>query len=103
TSILRGDFGGIVPTIESQQELAFSALQEYYQREADRLPLTLSVFSNPKFVELQGKNVNPLTVQQLLNQSGIKQIEKTLINDVIDAHYQGQKRISYDELEATVR
>jgi len=77
--------------------------QEYFTREADRLPLTLAVFSRPEFVKLQGKQVNPITVLNSLNQTGIKQIEKDLIKKVIEENYQGQKKISYDELEATVR
>lgn len=77
--------------------------QEYFTRNADRLPLTLSVFSRPEFVKMQGTNVNPITVLNSLNQSGIKQVEKDLIRKVIEDNYQGQKKISYDELEATVR
>lgn len=79
------------------------AAQNYFVRQADRLPLTLAVFNTSSFIELQGKQVNPVTVQQLLNQTGIKQVEKDLINRVIEENYAGQKRISYDELEATVR
>jgi hypothetical protein len=77
--------------------------QEYFTRNADRLPLTLAVFQRPEFVAMQGKMVNPITVLNSLNQSGIKQIEKDLIKGVIEQNYQGQKKISYDELEATVR
>ncbi len=85
------------------EEIVGNKAQEYFTRSADRLPLTLQVFSRPEFVKLQGKQVNPVTVITSLNQSGIKQIEKDLIKQVIEANYQGQKKISYDELEATVR
>lgn len=77
--------------------------QQYFTRNADRLPLTLVVFSRPEFVKLQGKQVNPITVLNSLNQSGIKQIEKDLIKQVIEDNYKGQAKINYDELEATVR
>ena len=80
-----------------------SATQEYFTREADRLPLTLAVFSRPEFVKLQGTDVNPLTILNSLNQTGIKQIEKEIIKSIIEANYSGQKKINYDELEATVR
>jgi len=72
-------------------------------RVADQLPLTLQVLQRPEFVKMQGKIVNPITVLNSLNQTGIKQIEKDLIKKVIEDNYQGQKNISYDELEATVR
>lgn len=77
--------------------------EEYFERNADRLPLTLAVFNRPEFKAMQGKMVNPITVLNSLNQSGIKQIEKDLIKQIIQDNYQGQKKISYDELEATVR
>lgn len=77
--------------------------QEYFMRNADRLPLTLAVFQRPEFVNLQGKMVNPITVLQSLNQTGIKQIEKELIKQVVENNFPGQKKISYDELEASVR
>lgn len=73
------------------------------ERVADKLPLTLPVFDLKQFAEMKGKMVNPISVQQMLNGGGIKQIEKDLINQVIEDNYKGQKRISYDELEATVR
>jgi len=73
------------------------------ERVADKLPLTLSVFERPEFVKLQGKQVNPVTIITSLNQSGIKQIEKDLIRQVIEDNYQGQNKVNYDELEATVR
>jgi hypothetical protein len=87
----------------SGEEVIGNKAQEYFTRNADRLPLTLSVFSRPEFVQLQGKQVNPITVLNSLNQTGIKQIEKDLIKKVIEDNYQGQKKISYDELEAIVR
>jgi 3-dehydroquinate dehydratase len=77
--------------------------ENYYQRNADRLPLTLSVFNRPEFLAMQGKMVNPITVLNSLNQTGIKQVEKDLIKGVIEENYPGQKKISYDDLEATVR
>jgi len=77
--------------------------QNYFGRVADRLPLTLAVFNTKPFQDLIGKQVNPVTIQQLLNQSGIKQIEKDLINQIITDNYTGQKKIDYNELEATVR
>ena len=77
--------------------------QEYFTRNADRLPLTLQVFERPEFKAMQGKQVNPITVLNSLNQSGIKQIEKDLIKSVIEDNYQGQKKVFYDELEASVR
>lgn len=77
--------------------------EEYFTRNADRLPLTLAVFNRPEFKDLQGRMVNPQTVTNYLNQTGIKQIEKDLIKQIIQDNYQGQKKISYDELEATVR
>jgi hypothetical protein len=73
------------------------------ERVADKLPLTLAVFERPEFVKLQGKQVNPITVLNSLNQSGIKQIEKDLIKQVIEDNYQGQNKVDYDELETTVR
>jgi len=88
---------------------ALDIFMETYSKEieiprvADKLPLTLSVFDNKSFVEMRGKMVNPITVQQILNGGGIKQIEKDLINQVIEDNYKGQKKISFDELEATVR
>jgi len=85
------------------EKLIGDQAQEYFERNADRLPLTLSVFQRPEFIKLQGKDVNPITVLNSLNQSGIKQIEKELIKNVIEKNYQEQKKISYDELEATVR
>jgi hypothetical protein len=81
----------------------YQEAQEYFTREADRLPLTLSVFSRPEFTKLQGSKVKPITVLNLLNQQGIKQIEKDLIKQIIDKNYPDQKQIPYDELEATVR
>lgn len=77
--------------------------QNYFTRNADRLPLTLSIFNRPEFVAMQGKMVNPITVLNSLNQSGIKQIEKDMIKNIIETEYQGQKKIDYDELEALVR
>jgi hypothetical protein len=77
--------------------------QYYFTRVADRLPLTLAVFNTKPFQDLIGKKVNPVTIQQLLNQTGIKQIEKDLINKVISENYLGQKKVDYNELEATVR
>jgi hypothetical protein len=77
--------------------------QYYFSRVADRLPLTLAVFNTKPFQDLIGKKVNPVTIQQLLNQTGIKQIEKDLINKVISENYLGQKKVDYNELEATVR
>lgn len=86
------------------EELKFeNEAQEYFTREADRLPLTLAVFNTKPFQDLQGKQVNPVTIQQLLNKTGIKQIEKDLINQILSDNYSGQKRINYDEFEATVR
>ena len=87
----------------SGEEIFGQEAQEYFTRNADRLPLTLQVFQRPEFIKMQGKQVNPITVLNSLNQSGIKQIEKDLIKRVIEESYQGQKKISYDELEATVR
>lgn len=81
----------------------YSGEFEMEKRVADKLPLTLSVFDNKSFVEMRGKQVNPITVQQILNGGGIKQIEKDLINQVIEDNYKGQKKVSFDELEATVR
>lgn len=72
-------------------------------RTADQLPLTLSVFERPEFVKLQGKQVNPITVLNSLNQSGIKQIERDLIKQIIEDNYKGQNKVDYDELETTVR
>jgi len=92
-----------VDLMRGQELFSGDQAQEYFTRNADRLPLTLSVFSRPEFVQLQGKQVNPITVLNSLNQTGIKQIEKDLIKKVIEDNYQGQKKISYDELEATVR
>lgn len=77
--------------------------QEYFIRNADRLPLTLAVFNRQEFVNLRGKSINPVTVLNSLNQTGIKQIEKELVKKVIEEHYQGKNKISYDEIEATVR
>lgn len=77
--------------------------QYYFTRVADRLPLTLAVFNTKPFQDLIGKKVNPVTIQQLLNQTGIKQIEKDLIKKVISENYLGQKKVDYNELEATVR
>jgi len=77
--------------------------QDYFTREADRLPLTLAIFNRPEFVKMQGKNVNKIAVLNSLNQSGIKQIEKDLVRSVIEDFYKGQDKVSYDELEATVR
>jgi len=85
------------------EKLIGDQAQEYFARNADRLPLTLSVFRRPEFIKLQGKEINPITVLNSLNQTGIKQIEKELIKNVIEKNYQGQNKISYDELEATVR
>ena len=73
------------------------------QRVADQLPLTLQVFERPEFKALQGKQVNPITVLNSLNQSGVKQIERDLIKQVIEDNYKGQNKVDYDELEATVR
>jgi len=61
------------------EEIVGNKAQEYFTRNADRLPLTLSVFSRPEFVKLQGKEVNPITVLNSLNQTGIKQIEKDFL------------------------
>ena len=83
----------------NKEELA----QDYFTREADRLPLTLAVFNRPEFVKMQGKNVNRIAVLNSLNQSGIKQIEKDLIRSVIENYYKDQTKVSYDEVEATVR
>jgi len=77
--------------------------QDYFTREADRLPLTLAVFNRPEFVKMQGKSVNKIAVLNSLNQSGIKQIEKDLVRSVIEDFYKDQPKVSYDELEATVR
>lgn len=92
-----------IDLLKGEELFKGSKAQEYFTRNADRLPLTLAVFNTQPFQDLQGKQVNPVTVQQLLNKSGIKQIEKELINKVIEDNYRGQKKISYDELEATVR
>jgi len=81
----------------------YSGEFEMEKRVADKLPLTLPVFDLKQFAEMRGKMVNPISVQQMLNGTGIKQIEKDLINQAIEENYKGQKRISYDELEATVR
>jgi N12 class adenine-specific DNA methylase len=77
--------------------------QDYYTLHPDRLPLTLSIFNREDFKAWRGKNIKPATLQQLLRQSGIKQIEKQLVNDVIDAHYPSGQLIPYDEMEAMVR
>jgi hypothetical protein len=77
--------------------------QDYFTREADRLPLTLAIFNRPEFVKMQGKSVNKIAVLNSLNQSGIKQIEKDLVRSVIEDFYKDQPKVSYDELEATVR
>lgn len=88
---------------------ALNIFMETYSKEieiprvADKLPLTLPVFDLKQFAEMKGKMVNPISVQQMLNGTGIKQIEKDLISQAIEENYKGQKRISYDELEATVR
>lgn len=113
TSMMLGEFkappqtavqGAIQRNNEYQEELKFeNEAQEYFTREADRLPLTLAVFNTKPFQDLQGKKVNPVTIQQLLNKTGIKQIEKDLINQILSDNYSGQKRIDYDEFEATVR
>ena len=81
----------------------YSGEFEMEKRVADKLPLTLPVFDLKQFAEMRGKMVNPISVQQMLNGTGIKQIEKDLIKQIIQDNYQGQKKISYDELEATVR
>ena len=73
------------------------------RRTADQLPLTLAVFNRPEFEKMKGKMVNPVTILNSLNQQGIKQIEKDLIKSVIEENYQGQKKVSYDELELKVR
>ena len=83
----------------NREELA----QDYFVREADRLPLTLSVFNRPEFIKMQGKVVNKISILNSLNQSGIKQIEKDLIKSVIEDYYKDQAKVSYDEVEATVR
>ena len=62
-------------------------------RVADQLPLTLQVFQRPEFIALQGKQVNPITVLNSLNQAGIKQIERDLIKQVIENNYKGQKKV----------
>jgi len=77
--------------------------QEHFRTHPDRLPLTLSVFERQEFKDLRGKNINPVVVQQMLNRSGIKMIEKLLINDIINKKYKGQKSVDYNELEAAVR
>lgn len=81
----------------------FSRAAQYFTREADRLPLTLAVFETKPFKDLIGKNVKPITIKQLLNKTGIKQIEKDLINGVLDKSYVENKQYSYDEIEAAVR
>ncbi len=81
----------------------FQEAQTYFTRNADRLPLTLAVFNRPEFKELVGKNVNPITVLNKLNQTGIKAAEKELIKGILEENFKGQSKISYDELEAVVR
>jgi hypothetical protein len=80
-----------------------SKAERYFKREADRLPLTLAVFNTKPFQDLVGKNVKPITVKQLLNKTGIKQIEKDLINEVLDKSYVENKQYPYDQIEAAVR
>ena len=75
----------------------------YFGLNPDRLPLTLAVFERVDFKAMRGKNVKPITVQQMLNKEGIKQIEKTLINNVIESNFKDVKTVLYDEVEALVR
>src|SRR5690606_39020072 len=104
SSMLLGEFNPAAVNLLRGEGVKFeNEAQEYFTREADRLPLTLAVFNTKPFQDLQGKQVNPITIQQLLNKTGIKQIEKDLINQVLSDNYSGQKRINYDEFEATVR
>jgi hypothetical protein len=95
-------------TLQETQDIPFEdqfvlQSQIQFQRVADQLPKTLQVFERPEFVKLQGKQVNPITVLNSLNQSGIKQIERDLIKQVIEDNYKGQNKVNYDELETTVR
>lgn len=98
----------LAPTkFDGKQETLFQLSpeisQDYFNRNADRLPLTLAVFERSEFKKLHGKMVNLITIKNSLNQQGIKQIEKDLINNLIDKEFANEKKVSYDELEMRVR
>ncbi|MDR0605124.1 MAG: hypothetical protein LBG80_12550, partial [Bacteroidales bacterium] len=77
--------------------------QQYFYNNPDRLRLTLSAFERPEFKVYRGKTIRYNEIKGLLNLSGIKVIEKELINNVISERYSDVKQIPYDEMEITVR
>lgn len=90
----------------SNTEIRFSIMESgraQIARKPDLLPLTLTVFKRPEFKAMQGKQIKPISIQQSLNQTGIKQLEKQLINDILDTEFKDQKAIYYDTFEASVR
>lgn len=64
--------------------------------------LTLNVLNMPSFQEMEGKNVNPNHIRQLLNQKGIKAIEKDIINNAIDKFQFEGKRLDYNQLKFAI-
>jgi hypothetical protein len=64
--------------------------------------VTLALFEIPQFQKMIGQMVNPQSIADLIKSNG-KQIEKDIINDVLNFEkYKGVKRISFDEFRDDV-
>lgn len=82
--------GGIIFLQSTEQEIPITSY-------------TLSALEKiPQFKQMEGKTVKPITIRQLLNKPGIKQIEKDIINDVIETNFKGQDKFNYNDFKAAV-
>lgn len=64
---------------------------------------SISALQRPEFTELRGKKINPVTIQNLVKGQGIKQIEKDIINSILDLEIFQNKKIDYDTFEKAVQ
>lgn len=63
---------------------------------------SLSAFNTKGFAQMRGRNTSKQAIRQSLNQQGIKDVEKQIINQVLDERFAGQEKFSFDDFALAV-
>jgi hypothetical protein len=66
-------------------------------------PYTITALTDPMIAKREGKMVNVQTIRQILKQAGTKQIEKDIIEEVLELEgFKGKDKIPFDDFKTQV-
>jgi hypothetical protein len=66
-------------------------------------PYTITALTDPMIAKREGKMVNVQTIKQILKQAGTKQIEKDIIEEVLELEgFKGKDKIPFDDFKTQV-